>query len=90
MSHSRDKQYAQIARACLQVLNNVNPAADRSAQIQELYDAIDAAMGDIYKHQQQALDQCYSTLQTIASMDPQQHNLEQAIELAAQQLPARH
>lgn len=90
MSQTRDQQYAKIARACLQVLNNVNPAADRSSQIQELYDAIDAAIGDIYKHQQQALDQCYSTLQTIATLDPQQHDLEQAIELAKQQLPSRH
>ena len=90
MSNSLDKQYAQIARACLAALNNVNPAADRSAQIQELYDAIDNSIGDLYKYQEESLGRCYSTLKAIAELDPAENQLSDAIQLAKDALPPSH
>lgn len=90
MQKTLDKNYMQVARACLQVLNNINPAADRSAQIQELYEAIDTAIADLYKQQEQSLGRTYSTLRQIAELDPGNTSIEQAIELANQALPPRH
>ena len=90
MSNTRDQQYAQIARACLHVLNNINPAADRSEQIEALYQAIDNAMGDLYKAQEQSLGRCYTTLNAIANLDPNSAELKHAIQLAQQALPPSH
>jgi hypothetical protein len=80
----------QVARACLQTLNNINPAADRATQIQELYQAIDDAVGELYKQQEQLLGRQLTALRAIAELDPAQDDLNRAIELASQALPASH
>ena len=90
MQKSLDQKYMHVARACLHVLNNVNPAADRSTQIQELYEAIDASISDLYKEQEKSLGRTFTALRQIAELDPQTSNLEQAIEMASQALPPRH
>jgi len=90
MQKTLDQKYMQVARACLQVLNNVNPAADRSAQIQELYNAIDAAINQLYKQQEQSLGRSFSALREIAALDPDSDQLKDAIKLAREALPASH
>ncbi len=90
MQKTLDQKYMQVARACLQVLNNINPAADRSAQIKELHSAIDNAINDLYKQQEQSLGRTFSALRAIAELDPHSNDIEQAIELAKQALPPRH
>jgi hypothetical protein len=90
MQKSLDQKYMQVARACLKVLNNINPAADRSAQIDELYQAIDGAINDLYKQQEQSLGRTYSALRAIAELDPATNDIEAAIQMASQALPPRH
>ncbi len=90
MQKQLDERYAQIARACLKVLNNVNPAADREAQIQEVYQAIDRAIAELYKKQEQDLATAYGALRQIAQLQPGRDDLNRAITLASAVLPARH
>ncbi|MFT6915884.1 MAG: hypothetical protein ACJAWL_002194 [Motiliproteus sp.] len=90
MHKTQDQKYMQVARACLQVLNNVDPAADRNAQIQELYGAIDTAINQLYKQQEQALGRSVSALRAIAELDPEQDQTAAAIKLAREALPASH
>ncbi|MEH6823198.1 MAG: hypothetical protein V7629_04705 [Motiliproteus sp.] len=90
MHKTLDQKYMQVARACLQVLNNVNPAADRNAQIQELYSAIDSAINQLYKQQEQSLGRSFSALRAIAALDPDDDNIADAIKLAREALPPSH
>ncbi|MFT5721177.1 MAG: hypothetical protein ACI9W6_001490 [Motiliproteus sp.] len=90
MHKTLDQKYMQVARACLQVLNNVNPAADRTAQIQELYGAIDTAINQLYKQQEQSLGRSFSALRAIAELDPEQDQVAAAIKLAREALPPSH
>ena len=92
MHKSLDQKYMQVARACLQVLNNVNPAADRSAQIQELYGAIDTAINQLYKQQEQSLGRSFSALRAIADLENARtvHDIAEAIKLAREALPPSH
>ncbi|OMH38388.1 hypothetical protein BGP75_08005 [Motiliproteus sp. MSK22-1] len=90
MKKQLDERYMQVARACLQVLNNVNPAADRSQQIQEVYQAIDKAIADLYKKQEQDLAIAYAALREIAQMDASKDDLNRAINLANGVLPKHH
>ncbi|WP_210396201.1 hypothetical protein [Motiliproteus sediminis] len=90
MSQPLDQRYINIARACLNVLNNVNPALNRDQQISAVYDAIDAAINDLYKQQEQQLGQAFTALRAITRLDPEKHSVEDAIALARQVLPASH
>lgn len=90
MKKSNDQAYAKIARSCLNVLNNVNPAMDRQQQIEEVYAAIDEAIAEIYKKQEQDLANAYSVLGQIADMNPESNQLPDAIALAKSLLPTRH
>ncbi len=90
MKKQLDERYVQIARACLKVLNNVSPAADRSQQIQEVYEAIDNAIADLYKKQEQDLAVAFQALRQISELQPGKDELQQAIDIAAAVTPVRH
>ncbi|MEH6471915.1 MAG: hypothetical protein V7752_11745 [Halopseudomonas sp.] len=90
MHKTLDQKYMQVARSCLQVLNNVDPDADRAAQINELYTAIDKAISELYKQQEQSLGRSVSALRAIAELDPTDADLNQAITLANEALPRSH
>ena len=90
MKKQLDERYIQVARACLNVLNNVNPAADRNQQIQEVYEAIDKAIADLYKKQEQDLATAYGALRQIAQMQPGTDDLNRAITIANAVLPGKH
>lgn len=85
-----DQAYAQIARSCLNVLNNVNPAMNREQQIEAVYAAIDAAVADIYKKQEQDLANAYGVLHQIAELQDTNASLTDAVKLAKDFLPTRH
>ncbi len=89
MKKQLDESYMQVARACLSVLNNVSPAADRQQQIQEVYNAIDNAIADLYKKQEQDLSTAYAALREISQMQPGKDDLNRAITLANAVLPAK-
>ena len=82
MKKQLDQRYMQVARACLEVLNNVNPAIDRQKQIQQVYDAIDEAIADLYKKQEQDLAMAYGVLKQISQLQPGKDDLNRAITLA--------
>ncbi|HEY5718440.1 MAG TPA: hypothetical protein VIS52_08090 [Motiliproteus sp.] len=90
MSKPLDQRYIAIARACLGVLNNVNPAIDRDQQIQQVYQAIDAAINDLYKQQEQQLGQAFSALRAISRLDPAESDLAAAQRIAKGVLPPSH
>ncbi|WP_207061995.1 hypothetical protein [Motiliproteus sp. SC1-56] len=90
MSETLDQRYMQVAQACLKVLNNINPAADRSEQIKEVYAAIDRAVGELYKQQETQLATALGALRQIAEMDPAKDHLDQAVTLARAVVPVHH
>ena len=90
MSKPLDQRYIKIARACLDVLNNINPAINREQQIQQVYKAIDQAINELYKQQEQQLGQAFTTLRAISQLNPEQHSLDDAVRLAKAILPPSH
>ena len=90
MKTDLDQRYMQVAKACLQVLNNVSPAADRSQQIIEVYKAIDVAISDLYKHQEVQLANLYIALKEIAQLEEGENELSQAVKIAQSLLPSEH
>ncbi len=89
MKKQLDERYMQVARACLNVLNNVSPAADRQQQIKEVYEAIDVAIADLYKKQEQDLSTAYAVLREISQLQPGKDDVNRAITLANAVLPAK-
>jgi len=90
MKKQLNERYIQIARACLNVLNNVNPAVNREQQIEEVYQAIDKAVAELYKKQELDLATAYGALRQIAKLDPSKDDVNRAITLANAVLPPEH
>ncbi len=90
MSDTLDKRYMKVASACLAALNSLDTGAKRQQQIQAVYEAIEEAVGDLYRQQQTELKATRSALEKIATLDPSEATLEDAISLARTNLPVRH
>lgn len=90
MSKTLDQRYIKVAQACLKILNNLVPGADRSKQIQELHSAIENAVNDLYKQQELELGRVYATLRAIEALPDDPKSLEQAKALARQATPTAH
>ncbi len=90
MSKTLDQRYMKVAQACLKILNNLVPGADRSKQIQQLHDAIDQSISDLYKQQERELGRVYATLRAIEALPDDPKSLEQARALARQAMPTAH
>jgi hypothetical protein len=82
MPKKRDENYMNIAKACLQAVNNTDTGANRAQQVQAVYSAIDQAISDLYNRQDKELKRTFHILQLIAELDPTRDNLEHAITLA--------
>lgn len=80
---NKDHAYHQIALACLKALRESgNATASNPAQL--LYSAIDQAFNEQYSLLLTELDHCYDRLKRIAELDPKQHTLADAQQLAQQ------
>lgn len=83
----KEKLYHQIAHACLQVLKT--PKTDNSEQVKAVYDAIDQAFLNQSALLSSELEDCKNRLQMIAELDDAEHNLQDAKNIARQDL-AKH
>ena len=78
----KEKLYHQIALACLKALKGAQSGADSKDQIKEVYDAIDTAFNQQFALLAHEVDEQKQRLDAIAHLDPEQHQLVDAITIA--------
>lgn len=78
----KEKLYHQIALACLKALKGAQNGADSKDQIREVYEAIDIAFNEQFALLAHEVDDQKQRLDAIALLDPEQHQLVDAIALA--------
>lgn len=77
---NKDKAYHQIALACLKTLRNT--AASRDDAVSELHQAIDVAFQQQFALLLSELNDYRDRLKHIEALDPEQHTLADAQEIA--------
>lgn len=80
---NKDQAYHQIALACLKTLRST--AADKQDSVTALHEAIDAAFQEQFALILAELEDQRTRLMLIENLNPEQHGLEDAQQIAARQ-----